>query len=76
MDIIVFLLHSESAVTVRFHRYDVGQESREVDLFLDRKVFGVGSEHGFNVLDMLLFRGLVRDVIPAIEPIEHVRGLI
>lgn len=59
---ILIFLNSEAAVNVRFQTYDVGQETREVDLFVEKKVFGVGNVEGFNALEILMFRGFLRDV--------------
>lgn len=56
---ILIFLNSEAAVNVRFQTYDVGQETREVDLFVEKKVFGVGNVEGFNALEILMFRGFL-----------------
>jgi hypothetical protein len=57
----------DAPIKVRFHGFDIGHIAREVDVYIEKKVFGVGREHGFSAMDILLFRGLIRHVMPVDE---------
>lgn len=57
----------DSPIKVRFHAFDIGHNVREVDVYIEKKVFGVGREHGFSAMDILLFRGLIRRIMPVDE---------
>lgn len=59
-------------IKVRFHSFDIGHNVREVDVYIEKKVFGVGREHGFSAMDILLFRGLIRQIMPVDEADENV----